>query len=72
MSNGNTTCITQAGDTWTLIASKAYNDVNQVQMIIQANPYVSMVEVFDAGVVLLIPILDPPSVNTNNLPPWKR
>lgn len=68
----NTTYITKSGDTWTGIAFKAYGDVNKVYMIVEANPYVPMYEIFDHGILLLIPIIDPSSVNTNNVPLWKR
>jgi len=68
----NTTYITKIGDTWTGVAFKAYGDVTRAKDIIETNPYVPMYEVFDQGITLLIPIVDKPSVNINNIPPWKR
>jgi phage tail protein X len=68
----NTPYTTQSGDTWTGIALKAYGSVLQVQPIIDANPGISLNPVFDGGILLLIPVQDQVTINTQNLPPWKR
>ena len=72
MSNGNTSYITKNGDTWTGIAFKAYGDVNKVNLITEVNPYCSLIPVLPDGINILIPIIDRPSIDVTNLPPWKR
>lgn len=72
MSNGNTSYLTKAGDTWSGIAFKAYGDVNKMSIIAEANPFSSLVPVLPDGVTILIPIIDRSSIDLLNLPPWKR
>lgn len=61
---------TQSGDTFDILALDAYNEETKASLIIQANPQYADVLVFDAGVVLKIPIIEPEAAAT--LPPWKR
>lgn len=65
---------TLEGDRWDTIANKAYGDPTKISEIIRANPQVRIYDVFPAGIKLLIPIIDQTaiSVDTSNLPPWKR
>lgn len=61
---------TMQGDTFDILALDAYNEEHKADLIIKANPQYSNVIVFDAGVLLKIPIIEVQSANT--LPPWKR
>lgn len=61
---------TQAGDTFDILALDAYNDETKAHVIIQANPEYASVLIFDAGVTLKIPVIEPTAAST--LPPWKR
>lgn len=71
--------ITTENDRWDLIASKAYGttDVvdgfNPIRELQSANPYLSIVFKFKAGVKIIVPIrTELNTVNPNLLPPWKR
>lgn len=72
MSNGNTSYVTKSGDTWSGIAFKAYGDVSKMSLITEANPYHTLYDVLPDGLEILVPIIDRPSVDELNLPPWKR
>lgn len=61
---------TMRGDTFDILALDAYNEEFKADVIIKANPQHSGVIIFDAGVVLKIPIIEEQSSDT--LPPWKR
>lgn len=61
---------TQQGDTFDIIALDWYKDERYSSTIIQANPEYAGVLVFDAGIVLKIPVVEKPK--SSNLPPWKR
>lgn len=64
--------ITQAGDRWDLLAWEYYADATLYGPIIQANPAVEIVGVFDAGVLLQIPILQQASAMVSAPPPpWE-
>lgn len=70
--SGFTLYTTREGDTWSGIAFKAYGNVNYMTNIIEANPYASLHHILPGGIRLLIPVLDLPSMDPLNLPPWKR
>lgn len=61
---------TMQGDTYDMLALDAYNDEFLAHRIIEVNPQYASTLVFDAGIVLLIPILSQQPPET--LPPWKR
>jgi len=62
---------TVQGDAFDRLALSFYNEERMATYIIQANPDYCPVLVFDAGVVLRIPVLD--KVETpETLPPWRR
>lgn len=61
---------TMHGDTFDMLALDAYNEEHKADVIIKSNPQYSNIIVFDAGVVLKIPIIEQQSLST--LPPWKR
>jgi len=61
---------TAQGETWDLISIDFYNTPYYVADLIAANPQYSNVLIFEAGIMLNIPILD--SAAPETLPPWKR
>ncbi|HXN85802.1 MAG TPA: tail protein X [Candidatus Binataceae bacterium] len=66
------THVTVAGERWDLIAWNYYGDPTLFGSIIMANPNVPIEPVFEAGLVIVIPILQQASVVTTDLPPWKQ
>ena len=66
------THITSAGERWDLIAWNYYGDATLLGPIVMANPNVAIAPVFEAGLVIVVPILQQASVVTADLPPWKR
>lgn len=65
-----TTYTTISGDTWDMISYRNYSHEYYIDELVQANPRYLGVSVFQAGVVLQIPEVEP-NVNIS-LPPWKR
>jgi phage tail protein X len=61
---------TVQGDTFDMLAYRAYADEFKAHYIIQANPDYANVLVFDTGIILTIPILTKSAASS--LPPWKR
>lgn len=61
---------TLQGDTFDMIALDFYDDEKYASLIIQANPEYRDILIFDAGVILKIPIIEETPADT--LPPWKR
>jgi phage tail protein X len=66
------THITASGERWDLLAWNYYGDPTQFGPIVMANPMVPIEPVFEAGILLLIPILQEASVVPADLPPWKQ
>lgn len=66
--------ITNEGDRWDTIATKAYGDPFQIGRIIEANVNLPLDSVFEAGIRVAVPIVDviTESIDPNDLPPWKR
>ncbi len=60
---------TIAGDTWDGIALDFYDDEYQAKVLMGANPQYSATLIFDAGVKLIIPIIEETAADT--LPPWR-
>lgn len=62
------------GDTWPLIAYKAYGDSMEFVRIIDANKPLEITEVLPSGLQINIPILEETGngVQSALLPPWKR
>jgi hypothetical protein len=61
---------TLEGDTWDSIALDFYDDEFKSSVLIDANREHVKTIIFQAGIVLNIPIIV--SKNTSTLPPWKR
>jgi phage tail protein X len=63
--------ITQQGERWDLLAWKYYGDSANYNPIIMANPGVPIEPVFEAGILIAVPILQVSDILSNDLPPWK-
>ena len=64
---------TLAGDRWDTVANKAYGDPFNFSGIIQSNPLITIVDVFEGGIELLIPVLETTvDVDVTLLPIWKQ
>lgn len=61
---------TLQGDTFDMIALDFYDNESYASLIIGANSEYRRVIIFDAGIMLKIPIIQKENVTT--LPPWKR
>jgi phage tail protein X len=64
--------VTSAGERWDLLAWRYYGDATLYSPIIMANPRIPIEPVFEAGLLLAIPIMQVSAITRNNLPPWKR
>lgn len=58
------------GDTWDAISLDFYDTEYKSHILMEANPRHIKTLVFDAGVKLIIPVIDDEPADT--LPPWKR
>jgi phage tail protein X len=68
------THVTTAGERWDTLAWNYYGDASLFGPIIQTNPTIPVEPVFEAGLVIGIPIL---TVNQavgvpTDIPPWKQ
>ncbi len=68
------THITVAGERWDSLAWHYYGDATLFGPLIQTNPQIPIEAVFEAGLVIGVPILmvDQSVQNQADLPPWKR
>lgn len=68
-----TTIITKQGDTWDILSKNAYGNEKFMDTLIRANINHRKTVIFPAGVEIIIPDIDPATLeNETNLPPWKR
>lgn len=70
MANNYIDYTTTQGDTFDMLALRAYESEFMSHIIIQANPQYADILVFDSGVNLKIPIISRKAASV--LPPWKR
>jgi phage tail protein X len=61
---------TVAGDMWDLISKKVFGDEKYMSDLMEANPDLASVLIFDGGVELVVPDVEISEAST--LPPWKR
>ena len=66
------THITQSGERWDLLAWEYYGDATLYSAIIMVNPTIPIEPVFEAGLIIGIPILRVSPIQTADLPPWKK
>lgn len=64
------TYITISGDTWDIVAYKAYGNEMYMDMLIKANIEHKDTYIFPAGVELTLPEID--LEVSESLPPWKQ
>lgn len=62
---------TNYGDTFDALALDLYNDETLSSEIIRENPHYADVLIFDAGVVLYLPVIENAEEITTK-PPWER
>lgn len=68
---GYDTINTVEGDTFDGLALEYYNEEKKSSLIMEANPDYIDVLIFEAGVELLIPIVEDVEL-PETLPPWRR
>lgn len=61
---------TKEGDRWDTLAYKYFGDATQINALIMANPGVSIVDAFDPGTQLAVPLIAEPSAGVTASPPW--
>lgn len=66
----NNTYKTVSGDTWDIVAYKAYGNEMYMDTIIKANIEYKDTYIFPAGVVLTLPEIE--LTVSESLPPWKQ
>lgn len=64
--------VTRAGERWDLLAWRYYGDASAYRPIIVANPDTAIEPVFEAAVVILVPVLERSASDDADLPPWRR
>jgi len=72
LSNQYLTHISGAGDRWDLLSWKYYGDPTLFGSIVFANPGVPIEPVLEAGLTIIIPVIQKPDNTVTNLPPWKQ
>ena len=66
----NNTNTTVSGDTWDIVAYKAYGNEMYMDTLIKANIEYKDTYIFPAGVVLTLPEIE--LTVSESLPPWKQ
>lgn len=66
----NNTYTTVSGDTWDIVAYKAYSNEMHMDTLIKANIEYKDTYIFPAGVVLTLPEIE--LTVSESLPPWKQ
>ena len=61
---------TKEGDRWDLIAYEKYGDVNKMNILISANPFVPITSTLAAGIQLKIPVIEETTETLEGLPFW--
>ena len=60
---------TELGDTWDLIAEKVYQDATKADVLMENNPLLIAVAIFDAGTYVYVP--DLPTEEDETYPEWR-
>lgn len=61
--------VTELGDTWDLIAEKVYQDATKADFLMENNPFLIAVAIFDAGAYVYVP--DLPTESDETYPDWR-
>ena len=64
--------ITSNTERWDLLAWTYYGDPMLFGPIVMANPTIPIEPVLEAGLVIMIPVMQQTSSSPQNLPPWKQ
>jgi phage tail protein X len=64
--------VSRSGERWDLLAWKYYGDPSQYRPVIMANPEVAIEPVFEAGLTIVVPIIEQSAVEEDDLPPWRE
>jgi phage tail protein X len=64
--------ITSNSERWDLLAWSYYGDPSLFGAIVMANPSVAIEPVLEAGLTIMIPVMQKPGATASNLPPWKQ
>lgn len=59
------------GDTWDLIAHKMYGTEMVMTKLMEANPNIMSIAIFNAGTTISLPEIDT-TVKSRNKPPWVK
>lgn len=60
---------TEFGDTWDMIAETVYGDATKADWLLENNPLLVAVAIFDAGMYVYIP--DLPTAEDDTYPDWR-
>ena len=63
--------LTKSGERWDLLGWKYYGDATNYRPVIMANPGVAIEPVFDAGLIIVVPMLEQTALEAEDLPPWR-
>jgi phage tail protein X len=64
--------VTVEGDTWDSIAFEFYTEEKLASVIVQANSQYADILIFDAGIILRIPVIDEDEETPGTAPPWRQ
>ena len=64
--------ITSNSERWDLLAWNYYGDPALFGVIVMANPAVAIEPVLEAGLTIMIPLMETPTTTASSLPPWKQ
>lgn len=63
--------IAKQGDTWDRIAFMKWGEETMMHHLLDANPDLCNIVIFEGGEQVKIPIMEEP-LNTASLPPWRQ
>ena len=63
---------TKTGDRWDLLGWKYYGDPTNYSGIVQANPSIPIEPIFEAGLLIAIPVIEATNAEPADLPPWEE
>ena len=64
--------VTSNSERWDLLAWRYYGDPTLLGAIVMANPDVVIEPVLEAGLTIMIPMMQKPTTTASSLPPWKQ
>ena len=64
--------IVREGERWDTLAYRYYNDIGEINRLLDANPHIAYCEVLPPGETLLVPVISVKTTTEADLPPWMR